>query len=42
MGNNFRSTTITIDGDIKNYNKGDSISIPLQSKHRVENKNNSM
>ena len=34
--------TITIDGDIKNYNKGDSISIPLQSKHRVENKNNSL
>ncbi|MBL6655322.1 MAG: phosphomannose isomerase type II C-terminal cupin domain [Flavobacteriaceae bacterium] len=33
---------ITIDDNSKEYKKGDTIIIPLKSKHRVENKNNSL
>ena len=31
---------VTIDGNIKKYNEGDTIVIPLRAKHRVENKQN--
>ena len=36
------SAIVTIDENVKEYNKGETIIIPTKAKHRVENKNNSL